>query len=229
MPTQPQPPVCSATPFPCMLTPNRGEAVQAHRGLPRLLVPCRAGVSDPLLALAAGASAAGEKGKPKKVSAAVRAMQEAQEARARAEEDARQAEEERRQKVCGVLFCILVTHCAALTVQAAHVQNHTLLCSRAMNLPPGVLHGGPAQHAALLWRFRRRRRSGGRRRRRRPRRSGRRSGRSAAQRSAPRSAAAQMCPDARSKHCAAPCASTQSLNDILPCMKPVANRVRRAF
>jgi hypothetical protein len=134
MPTQPQPPVCSATPFPCMLTPNRAEAVQAHRGLPRLLVPCRAGVSDPLLALAAGAPAAGEKGKPKKVSAAVRAMQEAQEARARAEEDARRAEEELHRKVRGPSpLCTLVTHCAVCMMPAAQLQNHIpwLLCHPA--------------------------------------------------------------------------------------------------
>lgn len=105
MPTQLQPPVCSATLSSCTLISKPGCNLLTPTGASALLLmPCHAGASDPLLALAAGAPAAGEKGKPKKVSAAVRAMQEAQEARARAEEDARRAEEERRQKVRGGLF-----------------------------------------------------------------------------------------------------------------------------
>jgi hypothetical protein len=115
-------------------------------------VPCRAGVSDPLLAVAAGAPAAAEKGKPKKVSAAVRAMQEAQEARARAEEEARQAEEERRRKVRAKPALHPRDAARCMCQSYWHMCRNTLYCHRVMNLLWRVPRNSLTHHAAFLWR-----------------------------------------------------------------------------
>ena len=143
---------CTLITKPCfrLLTPRKGMSFAA-RAL------SHAGGADPHRAVTAGAPAAGEKGKPKKVSAAVRAMQEAQEARARAEEDARRAEEERRRKVRGSPPCTPVMRCAACTMPPAHMQNHTLVSPRhepVMMQCPDVQHTLQmyrVTHPLLLW------------------------------------------------------------------------------
>lgn len=155
-------------------------------------------------AAAAPAAAAAEKGKPKKVSAAVRAMQEAQEARLRAEEAARQAEEERRRQVscCSHAVTsplIVVEHGDCSLMLDPHAVVGPLCASPAgLNVIPGRMAYATAsmrRHLSeLQLACRKRRKSGGLRRRRRPRPSGKLSGRNAAQRSVHR-CLAPVCPD----------------------------------